>query len=222
MKKLALCCGVVLISACATEPSVDTSSDAQLSYDGLSPISNSRFRQAWVDPDVDLKKYNQLIMGNAEFEFRAVRDRGGSTMSRRKNQTEFWISDADKQRLTDEVSGAFREELANVSGFTFTEERGPNALILVGALHDIVSNVPPDMVQRSEVWLSSVGEATLIIEGRDSLSGETIFRAVDRRRAEQVGDQVIRSNSVTTWVEVRRLARRWAVRLREGLEAIHE
>ncbi|MEO1204202.1 MAG: DUF3313 domain-containing protein, partial [Pseudomonadota bacterium] len=67
------------------------------------------------------------------------------------------------------------------------------------------------------------GEATLVLELRDSLSGETIYRAVDRRRAETAnGMQMQRSNSVTTWVEVRRLARRWAVRLREGLDSVHD
>jgi len=77
------------------------------------------------------------------------------------------------------------------------------------------------MVGRGEVWLSSVGEATLIIEVIDSMSGEVIFRAAERRAAEPgQGTTGVRSNSVTTWAEVRRLMRRWARTLREGLDSI--
>ena len=222
MKKMAIILGVAALVGCAAEPTIDTSPDAVLSFDGLSPVANSRMGDAWVDPDVDLSKYNQIILGKAEFEFRAVKKTSASAAARRNQTGEFWISEENREKLIETVSEIFREELANSQHFTITEERGENTLILVGAMHDIVSNVPPDRVGRSEIWLSSVGEATLIIEARDSLSGETIFRAVDRRRAEQTGSNVVRSNSVTTWAEVRRLARRWASRLREGLDSIHE
>jgi hypothetical protein len=76
-------------------------------------------------------------------------------------------------------------------------------------------------VGRGDIYLSSVGEATLVIEARDSLSGETIFRAIDRRAAERMGE-MINANAVTSWAEVRRMARRWATRLRDGLESLHE
>jgi hypothetical protein len=99
---------------------------------------------------------------------------------------------------------------------------GPDVLVIVGGLHDIVSRVPPDMVGRGDIYLSSVGEATLVLEARDSLSGETIYRAIDRRAAERAGGQMMLSNTVTSRSEVRRLAQRWATRLREGLDSIHE
>jgi hypothetical protein len=86
-------------------------------------------------------------------------------------------------------------------------------------LHDIVSNVPPDRAGRSEVFLSSVGEATLILEAVDSLSGEVIFRAVERRAAGPSTGGV-RVNSVTTWSEVRRMVRRWATTLQKGMDSL--
>ena len=141
---------------------------------------------------------------------------------RRGSENEFWISDKNKQKLIDTVSEVFVEELQKSKHFEIVGEAGPDVLIIVGVLHDIVSRVPPDMIGRGEIYLSSVGEATLIIELRDSLSGETIYRAVDRRAAERAGGSVARSSSVTTWSEVRRMARRWATRLTQGLDSIHE
>ncbi len=78
------------------------------------------------------------------------------------------------------------------------------------------------MIGRGEIYLSSVGEATLVLEGIDSMSGEAVFRAVDRSAIEPGGNTMIRANTVTTWSEVRRWARRYATILREGLESIHE
>ncbi len=190
-------------------------------FDGLVRIDHSRFAAAWIDPDIDLTQYDKILPGGAAFEFRSVQ-KMSATQARRSNEREFWISDSNKQRLIDTVSEVFSEELQRSEHFTVTDEPGADTLVITGALHDIVSRVPPEDVGRSEIWLSSVGEATLIIELRDSLSNEVIYRAVERRSAESPGGTMIRANTATTWAEVRRWARRWAVRLREGLDSIHE
>jgi len=221
MNKLVAIAAVIFIAGCATEPSVQSGPNAETSFDGLVRIDNARFAGAWIDPDVDLKQYSKIIPGGAEFEFRNVQKMSASA-ARRANEREFWISDSNKQRLADTVTEVFDEELQKSKYFTVTDEPAPDALIIVGGLHDIVSQVPPEDVGRSEVWLRSVGEATLVIELRDSLSNEVVYRAVERRAAENVGNQMIRANTATTWAEVRRWARRWAVRLREGLDSVHE
>jgi hypothetical protein len=221
-KNLLMLMAFLVISAgCAAEPSIDLSADAERTFDGLAPIKNSRFRSAWADPDVDFARYNKIILGNAQFEFRSVKKSPKSSVIRSGTTKEFWIDEKDRERLIETVTGIFSEELASAKGFTITEERGADTLVLVGALHDIVSRVPPALIGAGEIYLASVGEATLVLEARDSLSGETIYRAVDRRQIERGGD-AIEANTVQTWAEVRRWARRWATRLRGGLESIHE
>jgi len=221
MNKLVVIGLTVFVAGCAGEPALQTGPNAEMTFDGLVRIDHARFEAAWIDPDVDLKKYNKIIPGGAEFEFRNVQKMSASA-ARRTNEKEFWISDTNKQRLADTVTEVFAEELQKSEHFTVTDEPGPDALIIIGGLHDIVSQVPPEDVGRSEVWLRSVGEATLVIELRDSLSNEVVYRAVERRAAELAGNQMIRANTATTWAEVRRWARRWAVRLREGLDSVHE
>lgn len=222
MKKVVSIAIIMLLIGCAPAPSIQQGPDAELTFDGLVRIDNSRFSNAWIDPDVDLSKYNKFMAGGAEFEFRAVKKSNSSTMTQRANESEFWISDKNKQELIEIVSEAFRKELQKSEHFTRADAPGPDVLMIVGGLHDIVSRVPPDMIGRGDIYLSSVGEATLVLEARDSLSGETIYRAIDRRAAERAGGQMMVSNTVTTKSEVRRLAQRWAMRLREGLDAIHD
>ena len=222
MKKLLIFALIGLVSGCAQAPSLQQGPDAEVTFDGLVRIDNGRFRDSWADPDVDFSQYDQIMVANAAFEFRAVKKSNSAMFVGRSNESEFWISDANKERLISTVTEIFRDELDKSKNFTKADAAGPNVLIIVGGLHDIVSRIPPDQMGRGDIFLASVGEATLVLEARDSLSGETIYRALDRRSAEQVGGQLTVSNPVTNMSEVRRMARRWATRLREGLDSIHE
>ena len=223
MKILMLVLLSLLIVACTSAPpALQSGADAEWTFDGLVRVDNSRFRDAWADPEVDFSQYYKVMSGGARFEFRAVSKTAGRTSLSRGTQSEFWISDANRDKLVDTVSGVFKEELSKAQGWEAAEEVGPDVLLLRGALLDIISFVPPEMLGRGEIYLSSVGEATLVVEGIDSMSGEVVFRAVDRRSIEPAGKTMTRANTVTTWSEVRRWARRYATILREGLESIHE
>jgi hypothetical protein len=216
--KLVLVCVFIALAGCATkESSIQTGPDAEVTFDGLHKVDNSAFKNAWADPDIDFSRYSKFIAGGAVFEFRAVKKSNTSRTS--SSQSEFWIDEKSKEKLKDEVSAVFQEELAKSERFTETDTPGQDAIIIRGALHDIVSRVPPEHVGRGDIYLSSVGEATLILEVIDSMSGEVIARAVERRAAERPGGGV-RSSPVTTWAEVRRLARKWAIKLRDGMDAI--
>ena len=222
MKTLLSTSLILFLVGCAQAPSIQQGPDAEVTFDGLVRIDNGRFNDSWIDPDIDFSRYDQILSGEAFFEFRAVKKSSSSSMTMRNNESEFWISDANKEKLIEVVSEVFSKELEKSEHFTRAEGPGPNVLMIVGGLHDIVSRVPPDHIGRGDIYLSSVGEATLVLEARDSLSGETIYRAIDRRSAEQMGGQMRVSNTVTNMSEVRRMAQRWAARLREGLDSIHE
>ncbi len=221
--KMLIIFAFVVAGCTSTPPSIQEGPDAEVTFDGLHRIDNSIFAAAWADPDIDFSRYNKVMPGGAFFEFRAVKRTTGTTTGRNvAGRNEFYIDDKDRERLETEVSNIFQEELAKSTRFQITEEKGEDVLILRGGLHDIVSRVPPQMMGRGEIYLSSVGEATLVLEIADSMSSETIFRAIERRAAQRPGGTAIAagSNSVTTWAEVRRLARRWATTLRDGLDSV--
>jgi hypothetical protein len=209
----------MITAGCSTSPpTIQEGPDAEVSHDGLHMVDNSRFASAWADPSIDFSRYSKVIPGGAEFEFRATERNAGTTRAR-SSAREFWISDANKERLIEETSAIFAEELANSTRFTVTDTTGDDVIIIRGAMLDIVSRVPPEMVGRGDVFLSDVGEMTIVIEVVDSMSNAVIFRGVERRAAGRSGN-TIRASQVTTWAEVRRLARRWATTLREGLDSI--
>jgi hypothetical protein len=63
-----------------------------------------------------------------------------------------------------------------------------------------------------------VGEATLVIELRDSLSHATLARILDRRAAGRTSSAAA-SSSVSNLSEIRRVARQWAALLRRRLDS---
>ena len=219
MKKIYFILAILMIAGCSSAPpTIQQGPDAEVSFDGLHLVDNSVFRQAWADPDIDFSRYNKIMPGDAFFEYRAVK-KTSTAMSRRSSDNEFYIDDAAREKLKNLTSEIFNEELAKSTRFTVTDARGPDVLIIRGGLHDIVSNVPPDNIGRGDIFLSSVGEITLILEAVDSQSGEVIFRAVERRALDSHGT-AIRSSPAITTAEVRRVIRRWATTLRNGLDSI--
>ena len=102
--------------------------------------------------------------------------------------------------------------------FTLTEESGPDVLDVHIGLLDVVSRVPPESVGRTRVFIDSVGEATLVLEVRDSIGHAALARAVDRRAAESMTG--FESTAPRNRAEVRRLGRRWGQIIRDGLEAM--
>jgi hypothetical protein len=186
------------------------------SFDGLRRVENARASAAWMRPDFDISSYDKVRLEGAGIEFRPVR--GGGTRQGRSGRGEFPVSEQQEARLVEIVATAFREELSRSERFELVEEDGPDVLTLWGGLLDVVSFVPPVRPGRGDIFLASVGEATLVIELRDSLSHATLARIMDRRAASRSTSSVARSSSVTNWAEVRRLARQWATLLRTRLD----
>jgi hypothetical protein len=182
----------------------------ETTFDGLVEVVNARASAAWIRPDFDLSGYTRVKLEGAGIEYRPVRGAG-------RLGSAFPMSDSAKARLKRVVSTAFHEELAQSERFELTEETGPDVLLIWGGLLDVVSFVPPASSGRGDVFLRRVGEATLVVELRDSQSDSTLARILDRRAAEQSGG-VLASNTVSNTAEVRRLANRWARLLRQRLE----
>ncbi len=213
----ALGLSIALLAGCAAStPTVDTSAEAEMTYDGLYPVKGGTADQAWARPGADISQYSKIMLQGVGIEYRPGGESGRLSYSRSRAD-HFDITDAQKKRLESIVRDAFLAELGESKHFTIVDEPGPDVLLVRGALLDVVSYVPPEPIGRGEIFLSSVGEATLVLELRDSISEAIIARAVDRRAAED-SMGFSRSSRINNISEVRRLAKTWARLLRERLD----
>jgi hypothetical protein len=200
----------------ATAPTLDTSPEAEMSFDGLYPVKGGRMDSAWAKADFDVESYSKVMLQGVGIEYRP----GGETRRRMafSSSDHFEITAENKERLEALMRAEFVEELANGEHFEIVTEPGLDVLVIRGGLLDVVSFVPPETVGRSDIYLSRVGEATLVLEIRDSVTDAILVRAIDRRAAEDFGGTLMESNRATNSAELRRLARHWATTLREGLD----
>ena len=214
----------VLIAGCASKPpTIDMSEGAEVSFDGLHKVKNARADDAWARPGIDISQYSKILLQGAGVEYRPGGESGRS-WSARSAGGPFEVTALQKERLRAILIEEFVEELERSEHFELVNEPGPDVLLVRGALLDVVSFVPPDPVGgRSDVYLSRIGEATLVIELRDSITETILARAVDRRAAEPMGGMGLQqSNRVMNAAELRRLANYWARSLRERLDEFGE
>ena len=182
----------------------------------------SGFRETWVVPGADFTKYNKLYIWNAEFQFRDVgpaRRTRSTFMSSRK--TEFGISDKDREEFQKIISDAFLEEIQQARNFELVEVDGvdQDTLIMRGAVQDIISRVPPETIGQSEIYLSSIGEATLVMELIDAGTGDVVALVAERRHLQRSGGiGMIPTNIPTIIADLRGWARRAAKTLRTELD----
>ena len=116
------------------------------------------------------------------------------------------------------------KEVVKGKKFKVVDTIDANTMIMRGAVVDIISRVPPEFVGRSEIYLASVGEVTLVLEFIDGKSGEVLARIAERGRIGSSGGQIdmfaMPTSSVTIMADVRRWASSAARRLRGELDSV--
>jgi hypothetical protein len=206
-----------LVAGCAgSSPTIDTSDEAEMTFDGLYPVKGSTADEAWARPGVDFSAYSKIMLQGVGIEYRPGGE-SGRLYSTRRGGDYFEVSEQQKERFEELLRDEFREELGRSEHFTIVDEPGPDVLLIRGRLLDVVSYIPPEPVGMVDIYLSKVGEATLVLEIRDSTSEAIFARAIDRRAAEDMMG-FSESNRVTNTREIRRLISFWATKLRERLD----
>jgi hypothetical protein len=114
----------------------------------------------------------------------------------------------------------FRAELAR-GGYTLVDAAGPDTLQVTPAIVNLLITAPADAsVGRSRTYTSDSGRMTLVVELRDSVTGEVLARAIDTRSGRGSG-QLTWTNRVTNMADARQAIGIWASALRRGLDELN-
>lgn len=187
---------------------------------------NGAFSETFVMPGIDFGDFNKVYFWEAQFEYRDVGParRTRSTMLS-THKREFGISEEDRRKFEEIVGEAFEKEISKAKNFTIVDnidDIDASTLILRGALIDIISKVPPETVGRSDVYLSSVGAATFVMEFIDARTGDVVALVAERREMETLnsrsGMAAIPANSASVMGDLRRWSGDLARRLRTRLD----
>jgi len=212
------------LTGCSATPTFQTGDEAEVTFDGLTRMEDTIMDIVWARTDIDLTSYSKIKFEGLGVEYRDVDGpysgrAGTSSMRTRSDVTEFQLDADTRAMFEEEIGSAFQEEMARSSVFEIVTEAGPDVILIRGGLLDVVSRVPPEPMGNAQIFIDSVGEATLVLEIRGSQSNTIYVRAVDGRAASSTFQMQL-SNRATNRAEIRRLGRHWGQLLREALEKL--
>ncbi len=217
---------LVAVTGCASSPALpptlQTGPDAEVTVDGLVRVDHAVVPVAYRKPDADLTPYTRFMLDPVEVAYQ--KDPGNRRRSDfAGSERNFALSPSQMEDLREMFQETVVEALTEDDGYELTTEPAPDVLRITAALIDLVVAVPTEMAGRQDVYTRSYGMVTLVLELRDSQSGEILARAADRRdptrntdfRLAQVSPGIVRADA-------RRLFRHWGDLLRERLDALRE
>ena len=178
----ALAVGIVLAiglsSGCGSPTRFASGPDSGLSAEGLRPLEHAGFRQAWVRPGVSLARYRAVWLrypGGIAYrnEPRLVRPVLG--------HDNYPLSETVAAELMTTLKESFHSNLRR-GGWRYVTSAGPDVLEIRVALVDLVMHAPLFNLGGDDLqWVDSLGELTLVIEVRDSETGQILQRLAERK-----------------------------------------
>lgn len=150
----------------------------QVTGDGLELLPESRLGLVYVDPGVDLSGYEKLLLMDAQVAF--VKNWRRDINRNRP----FSISADDMQNIKLSLSRLFGEVFSTeleTAGFVLTGEQAEDTLIVRPAIVDLDVSSPETRSGRTRNATESVGEMTLYLELRDSVTGDILVKAMDHQ-----------------------------------------
>jgi hypothetical protein len=204
----------IVLAGCAT------TQRGPAEWDGLVRQPNTRLDAVFLQPDAEIPSYTSFMLAPATVQFARNWDpnRGGRSMSRRLDAADIT---AIKDNLATMLGDTFRQELT-AGGYQLVNEPGPDTLLVIPAIVDLYITAPDTMsAGRSRTYTANSGRMTLVLELRDSVTGETLARVVDGQSGRNIGIMTI-TNRATNTADAQRAMNIWARSLRGGLDSLHK
>jgi hypothetical protein len=189
-------------------------------WDGLVRQPNTRLDGVFLRPGVSISSYTTIMLAPADVQFAENWDpnRVGRSSAGRLDASDVL---AIKSNLSTMFGEIFTSELTS-GGYKIVTEPGPDTLLIVPAIVNLFITAPDAATAgRSRTYTANSGQMTLVMEVRDSVTGEVLARVVDARSGRNSGFMTV-TNRVTNTADARRAIQSWAVALRNGLDSLRK
>ena len=183
-------------------------------YEGLVSVRSWNLDELYLRPNADLRSYRKVVIDPVQVVFRADWNRDFVDPHAKTRR----LLQEDVRRIADETASTMQSAVVEefkARGYEIAAAPGPGVLRLSPTVTDLYVNAAENLASgTTKSFTKDAGEATLVLEARDSVSGTLLGRVVDRRtikesKGTQLSD-VRRTSSVTNnfWFETE--FRRWA------------
>lgn len=186
-------------------------------WDGLQRQQHAKLDQVYLRPGANFAVYHRVQLDPASVAFDRAWDPNASRSAAGR------VTAEDMERIKSELAQmlrtGFEAELAR-GGYALTTASGDDVLRVTPQIVDLYVNAPDTLTAgRTRTYVMDAGRMTLVVEARDSVTGQLLARVVDTRQGTDIG-RLQWANAVTNSAEARRAIERWAKVLREGLDGL--
>ena len=188
-------------------------------YGDLVQVKAKQLDAVYLLPGADFRGYTKLLIDPVQVSFRkdwtkqANRSRG---VSRR-------IDEQDAQQIAQAARSGFEAIFTaafKAKGYEVQTAPGPDVLRLSPAIANLYINAPqPTGPGVSRTYTVEAGEATLVLEARDSDTGAILGLAIDKRTTRGSGFATV-TTSASNHAEFEDLFRSWANICVKGFEQL--
>jgi hypothetical protein len=179
-----------------------------------------------MKPGMDLRGYNAIMLDPVEVAYQT--DPRGRTRPAGAGATpgNYALTASQMEDLKRFFREAVVAALSSDDGYRIVDTPGPDVLRITAELLDLIVRIPTQAQGgRGGALVRSYGEVTLVLEARDSQSGEILARAADRRdpTTGSSGNQdLARVDRSYVRSDTRALFQYWADILRERLDQLRQ
>jgi hypothetical protein len=212
---------LALVAACTLAAGFVVAKDIPDNWDGLVRVKGKRMDAVYLAPGTTSASTPRSCWtdaGRVPQELAARRQQRRSGVSRD-------VSDEDAQKILEKAKTGFTEVFTKEfkkAGIEVASAPGPDVLRLTPGVVDLYINAPDTMSPgRSRTYTMEAGEATLILEARDSVTNTLLGRVLDRRET-QGGGTMQMTSSVTNIADFEQLFAQWAKIAIKGAKELKE
>jgi hypothetical protein len=190
--------------------------DELATEEGLVKVQTKAVNALYRRPGATLSGYNKLLLHPVEVQFaKNWNPQGGGSALYRMNKV-------DREKIKSQLAQGFadivKQELETAGGYPLVSEPAEDVLEVRAAIVNLYITAPDvKSAGRDRVYTTDAGQMTLVIQVHDSVTGELLARAYDRRSASR--GLWTWTNSVTNSADARRIITGWAKALRSALDA---
>jgi len=205
------------LAGCSGPPALPTlAPNAEMTVDGLYRMDNSVMALGYAKPDLDLTPYTAFMLDPVEVAYQ--KDPGNRPAN--ASDPNYALSEGQMETLKRVFQEEVERALTENDGYEIVTEPGPNVGRLSAYLVDLVVRVQTDRTWVRETYADSYGEVTMVLELRDSQSGEILARVADRQDPTSSVYALAEVNTAFVRSDVTRLFQHWATTVRDRLDQL--
>lgn len=189
----------------------------EVTEDGLHRVPDSKMAIVYAEPGAHLAQYKRIQLLDAYVAFKKNWERDQRSRSANKLGVSSRDIEKIKGDLAKEFQTVFKKTLED-GGYEVVDQAAEDVLLVRPAIINLDVNAPDTMSSgRSNSYTSSAGEMTLYIEIYDSVTGDLIAKALDRKADNTRHGYYTWTNSVTNAAAAKRILGGWASILLDAL-----